>query len=306
MLYFISANEVNIGDVLSNLGIRKLLGVQGMNLYCDRPYVERTKKVIRGAQSNDVFIIGGGGLFKAYFMPLWNEIYRNRKQLRYVLWGIGINDTKRPSLKHVLSQKLMPKTIFLKKWKGIVKNSMISSFRDENTYRYFRGMNNSFKIGCPSINFILDHKRNLPKRVLIHSCNQYLLKYTEVKTVQKITDVLANNLGLEKVYTNREIRGIQEVHEWLDRYSSAHITVSSSLHGCILALSLGSKLIAVSRDWKIEGFLQMVDLEEAICDIDEIEKKAKNIGLQKDVSKRIEKMKKENEYFAQEVKKLIL
>ena len=47
MIYFISANEINIGDVLSNRGIRKLLGVQGMNLYCDRPYVARTKKAIR-------------------------------------------------------------------------------------------------------------------------------------------------------------------------------------------------------------------------------------------------------------------
>jgi len=306
MLYYISANKVNIGDFLSNLGIRKLLGVQGINLYCDRPYIERTKKVIRGAQSNDVFILGGGGLFKDYFMPLWNEIYRNRKQLRYVLWGIGINETKRPSLKHILSQKFMPKTIFLKKWKEIVRNSIISSFRDENTYRYFRRMNNSFKTGYPSINFILDHKRNLPKRMLIHSWNQYLLKDAEVETMQKITDVLAYKLDLEKVYTNLMIKGISELHEWLDRYSSAHITVSSSLHGCILALSLGSKLIAVSRDWKIEGFLQTVNLEEAICNIDEIEKKAKHIELQKDVSKRIEKIKKENEYFAQEVKKLIL
>ena len=117
--------------------------------------------------------------------------------------------------------------------------------------------------------------------------------------------MLAHKLGLEKVYTNRKIRGMTELYKWLDLYSSADLTVSSSLHGCILALSLGSKLIAVSRDWKIEGFLQMVDLVEAICDIDEIEKKAKHLGLQKDVSKRIEKIKKENAYFAQEVKNLI-
>jgi polysaccharide pyruvyl transferase WcaK-like protein len=99
---------------------------------------------------------------------------------------------------------------------------------------------------------------------------------------------------------------MSELYKWLDRYSSAKITVSSSLHGCILALSLGSKLIAISKDWKIEGFLQMVNLEEAICNVDEIGKKAKHLELQKDVSKEIEKIKKENEYFAQKVKKLII
>jgi hypothetical protein len=71
-LYYISANDVNIGDVLSNLGIRKLVGIQGVNLYCDRMYSEQTTRVIRGAQSDDVFIIGGGGLLMDYFMPFWN------------------------------------------------------------------------------------------------------------------------------------------------------------------------------------------------------------------------------------------
>lgn len=96
-----------------------------------------------------------------------------------------------------------------------------------------------------------------------------------------------------------------ELYRWLDLYSSAKITVSSSLHGCILALSLGSKLIAVSRDWKIEGFLEMVELKEAVCDIDEIEKKAEDIEFQKDVSKEVERIKKQNEDFGEKVKKLI-
>lgn len=311
VVYYISANNLYIGEVISNLGIRRLLGVQGMGLYCDRPYVEHTKKVIRSAQRNDVFIIGGGGLLTHYFIPFWNEIYRNRKHLQYILWGIGFCDHKRSGFKRFLWQEflwqeLLAKKIFLKKWKAIVRNSMISSFRDENTYRCFRGTNNTFKVGCPSVNFVLDHKKDFPKRLLIHSCNYHLLNRKEVDAMQKITDVLANKLDLKKVYTNRKIKGLPELYKWLDLYSSAKITVSSSLHGCILALSLGSKLIAVSRDWKMEGFLQMVDLEEAICDIDEIGKKAQHLGLQKDVSNKIEKIKKENAYFAQEVKKLIM
>jgi hypothetical protein len=222
-----------------------------------------------------------------------------------VLWGIGVCDHKRPDLKRFLSQKFMRKPIFLKKWKEIVKNSLASSFRDENTYQHFRELNNSFKIGCPSINFILDHKKELPKKLLIHSCHQNLLKPEEVNSIQKITGRLAHKLGLEEITTNRTIRGIPELYSWLDRYSCAYLTVSSSLHGCILSLTLGSKLIAISKDWKIEGFLQMVDLEEAICDIDEIEIKAEHIKLQKNVSDRIEKIKKENESFAKDVKALI-
>jgi hypothetical protein len=305
MIYFISANDVNIGDVLSSLGIRKLLGAQGVNLYCDRPYVECTKKAIRSAQSDDIFVIGGGGLFMDYFMPFWNEIYRNRKQLRYVLWGIGFCDHKRPGLKRFLRRKLMAKPVFFKRWKGIVENSMASSFRDENTYQYFRGASNSFKIGCPSINFILDHKKELPRNLLIHSCHQNLLNPEEVTSIEKTAATLAHKLGLEEVTTDRTVRGMPELYGWLDRYSCARLTVSSSLHGCILALALGSKLIAVSKDWKIEGFLRLVDLEEAVCDIDEIEEKAERIALQKNVSDGIEKIKKENESFAKDVKALI-
>lgn len=304
MLYYVSANKINIGDVLSNLGIRKLLlGFQGVNLYCDRPYVPITKKVIRKAHRDDIFIIGGGGLFMDYFMPFWNEVYMNMKRLRYILWGVGFCDPKRSDSWWKFWRKRL-RTHNINKWKAIVEHSIVSSFRDENTYQQFKEISDTFKIGCPSINAILDYRRNVHRRLIIHTCHLGLLKPKEVTLIEEIVDNLAHKLGLKKVYVNRMLREVP-LEKIIDLYNSAKITVSSGLHGCIEALCLGSKLIAISKDWKIEGFLEMVGLEEAICNINEIENRAKYLESQRDVFERIEKIIRENEDFAAKVRELI-
>ena len=53
-------------------------------------------------------------------------------------------------------------------------------------------------------------------------------------------------------------------------YASSDLVLSSALHGCILAVAMGRKVLAVSGDYKIEAFMQAAGLGEWVCDIDDV------------------------------------
>ena len=40
------------------------------------------------------------------------------------------------------------------------------------------------------------------------------------------------------------------------------MVLTSRLHGCIIALALGKKLLAISGDWKVESFMARAGLEQ--------------------------------------------
>jgi hypothetical protein len=54
----------------------------------------------------------------------------------------------------------------------------------------------------------------------------------------------------------------------LDRYRACDLVLSSRLHGCILGLALGRKVLAVSGDWKVESFMSAAGLDEWVLDRD--------------------------------------
>jgi polysaccharide pyruvyl transferase WcaK-like protein len=60
------------------------------------------------------------------------------------------------------------------------------------------------------------------------------------------------------------------LQQTLDLYASADLIVTSRLHGCILALATGRKVLAVSADHKVESFMQAAGLRDWVLDLDDI------------------------------------
>jgi polysaccharide pyruvyl transferase WcaK-like protein len=58
----------------------------------------------------------------------------------------------------------------------------------------------------------------------------------------------------------------------LDLYASADLVLTSRLHGCIIALAMGRKVLAVSGDRKVESFMEAAGLRDWVCDLDEIDR----------------------------------
>jgi len=307
MLYYIFANDINIGDLISYYGIKKLLKLEGMCLFCDKYYVRNTKKILKRAEKDDFFIIGGGGLFKDYFMPLWNQIYKNRKNTNYILWGIGLNEDKIDDSHLHRYIKNIKKRNNMIKWYDIVKYSKISSFRDLNTYKYFSNISNIHLTGCPSINFLLDYyklndKKN--KKYLLQSCHTTLLNRNEKRYLDNMLPKIAKKMSLEYIYTDNNLNNL-DFENILNVYKSSEITVSSRLHGCIIALCFGSNLLAISKNWKIEGFLNLIKSNDVICDFYELKNKLSNIKNQKKAFNKLNEIKKNNINFSKKVLEII-
>jgi len=56
----------------------------------------------------------------------------------------------------------------------------------------------------------------------------------------------------------------------LSRYENSDIVLSSALHGCIIGVAMGLKVLAVSGDRKIEAFMEAVNLKDWALDTSEV------------------------------------
>jgi polysaccharide pyruvyl transferase WcaK-like protein len=54
----------------------------------------------------------------------------------------------------------------------------------------------------------------------------------------------------------------------LNQYEQADIILTGRLHGCIIGLAMGRKVLAVSGDRKIESFMSAAGLEQWVIDVD--------------------------------------
>ena len=101
MIHHIYANQSNIGDWLSALGIQSLLpSVNVVEPFCDEPFTPDTLAALSECAADDFVIIGGGGLFMDYFTigrgvmlawPLSSERFAPPFHLFYGLrWSHGL------------------------------------------------------------------------------------------------------------------------------------------------------------------------------------------------------------------------
>lgn len=262
-VHHVFANRSNAGDWLSAQGIQRLLGGTGIVEHlCDEPFIAETFANLTRCSARDVVVIGGGGLLSAYFEPFWRGLLALELKAPLVLWGVGCCDRK-------LGPSLPDRGLMAE----IVRGSRICVVRDKLT-RDFLGDASSrvTVVPCPTISALDSLSRD--GDAVLHADHFDNIGEENFYRVKAICDDYAQRRGVKSLWTNNVIPAGQQAR--LDAtvalYRSASLVVSSRLHGCIIGLALGCRVIAVSGDRKVESFMAAAGLSDWVCGLEQLDR----------------------------------
>lgn len=260
MIYHLFANRSNIGDWLSAKGIQHILpGEKIVEGLCDAPFIDETMALLSKATPDDLIVIGGGGLFMDYFTPFWERFHEATLEASFCIWGVGCCDWKRrPSIG--------PKALLEK----IVGRSRLCVVRDRLTQDLLADCSLPEPVPCPSM--IAIDKPAEPAHGILHVDNFTIAGETVYHAMDACAREFAERTGRPYRQTNNRIEPGSEaaLASILQRYRAADIVLSSALHGCIIAVAMGKKIIAVSGDRKIEGFMEVAGLSDWVLDVEQV------------------------------------
>lgn len=262
MIHHIYANQSNIGDWLSARGIQQLLSPLPFKEYlCDTPFVPETiARLSAELTPDDLVIIGGGGLFSNYFTPFWQAFSPLAHRCRVIVWGVGCCDIK-------TGKSLPPPGLI----QSIVKNSSLCVVRDELTHRYLALGDQPLIVPCPTFNAVATcaHLGN----GMLHVDHYDTIGSDNYEKVVRMTEAFAQRTGRICRQTNNLISAgnRRELDERITRYQKSELVITSRLHGCIIGLAMGNKVLALSGDRKVESFMHAAGLDDWVCDVAEID-----------------------------------
>lgn len=262
MIHHVFANRSNVGDWLSALGIQKLISPYPFTEHlCDRPFIDNTLRQLRKTTREDLIIIGGGGLFMNYFSPFWKGFRSIAGQTPFCIWGAGFCDLKRHESK--TSALLLAE---------IASKAHLCLVRDALTHSYLGLDNLPPPVPCPSVMVL--KKQRKPGWGVLHAANYSTAGADVYHFMRKVSGRFAAETGRSFRETNNQVRPDNRVEfrKVMGLYASSDIVVSSRLHGCIIGLAMGRKVLAVSGDRKVESFMQALGLSDWVCDIKGVEK----------------------------------
>ncbi len=297
MIYHIYANRSNIGDWLSAKGIQKLLETKEITeCLCDEPFIEETMKTLSKATKEDLIIIGGGGLLMDYFIPFWNAFKQVADTIPFIIWGIGYCDIKQ-------EDSLPPNSLV----EEIVNKSNLCILRDELSRSYLPHCSLPLPVPCPSINYI--DPVQVKGSNFLHVVNYTTAGADTYEAMCDIAKSFTKNSGIIYRETNNIINkgSEKELSQILSLYKDSDIILSSALHGCIIGVAMGLKVIAVSGDRKIEGFMESVGLQEWVLDTTELNRLPElllKINLQNIPSLLVENIRMRNKQTAAIIKSM--
>lgn len=260
MVYHVFANRSNIGDWLSAKGIQKLLfPIEVSECLCDEPFVEETINRLSTATENDLIIIGGGGLLMDYFVPFWQAFKTISERVPFCIWGIGYCDLK--------NEATLPPNDLIE---YIITRSKLTIVRDDLTRSYLSKLELPSPISCPSINVIkpvLEQGKDI-----LHVVNYTTAGANTYEVMCKEAKLFAQETGRVYRETNNLIaqENEEQMERIISRYKQSEIILSSALHGCIIGVAMGLKVLAVSGDRKIDAFMQEVGLKDWVLDVNDI------------------------------------
>jgi hypothetical protein len=119
----------------------------------------------------------------------------------------------------------------------------------------------------------LHPRADVPKRPsLLHAVHYAVTGHARYERMVELTRSIARRHGHEYVETNNEVERDSEraLQGELSLYAAADWVISTRLHGCIIGLAMGCKVLAVSGDRKVESFMHAAGLADWICDIGEL------------------------------------
>src|SRR5688572_15272001 len=95
MIHHVYANRSNIGHWLSARAIHSTLPPLPIREHRrTEDFVDETVAALADVGRDDVIVIGGGGLFMDYFLPLWRGVRQFVERTNVILWGVGYCDQK--------------------------------------------------------------------------------------------------------------------------------------------------------------------------------------------------------------------
>jgi polysaccharide pyruvyl transferase WcaK-like protein len=256
MILHVFANRSNVGDWLSARAIQRLLRLPVVELLCDEPFVPETLNQLSRAEPSDLIVIGGGGLFMDYFASFWTGFEPLSERIPFCIWGVGCCDMKR-----VVS---MPDAAFLAR---IVSRSRLCCVRDQLTREFLCACTLPDPVPCPALT-IVDARP--PGYGVLHVDALDNVGEDAYETMNAVGRAFAARTQRSFAAINNEIASGSErsLAATLNQYEQADIILTGRLHGCIIGLAMGRKVLAVSGDRKIESFMSAAGLEQWVIDVD--------------------------------------
>lgn len=294
MIHHVYANQSNVGDWLSARGIQSLLAPRVVTEhFCDEPFVPKTLAELGKAGPDDFIIIGGGGLFMDYFVPFWEGFRPISRRVPFVIWGVGACDMKR-------EQSRPP----VKLISEIVKQSRLCVVRDELTREILSRCKLPPPVICPTVVAVPTAGGETKRLLHVDHFNNVGAEIYE--RMVAVSEKFAEQTGRSCRQTNNVISAGHkgELKKTLDLYIASDLVLTSRLHGCIISLALGRRVLAVSGDHKVEAFMRAAGLSEWVIDMEQLDtlpEKLDKLPIQKLPVKFIEEGRRRNRNMAEKI-----
>jgi hypothetical protein len=258
-IYHVFANRSNVGDWLSARGIQSLLApLSVVELLCDEPFVPQTLERLSAAGPDDLVVIGGGGLFMDYFEPFWQGFALVAARVPFCIWGVGCCDLKR-------SNSRLPQSLI----GPIASRARLCVVRDKLSRDFLSGHTQARVVACPTLNVLGTRP---PGDGVLHVDAYDDVGQEAYELMNRAGADFAACAGRPFRTTNNLVPAGNEraLDGVLGRYAEAGAVLTSRLHGCIIGLAMGRKVLAVSGDHKVEAFMSAVGLGEWVLGPDEL------------------------------------
>ncbi len=297
MIYHVYANQKNIGDWLSARAIQSLIGRgRVVELFCDEPFVKETLAVLATAGPRDLVVIGGGGLFMDYFVPFWEGFLPIAPRVQFCIWGVGYCDMKDD-----------PSRAPIDLLEQIVHHSTLCIVRDELTRQHLIGSALAPPVCCPTINLISTRP---PGIGLLHVDTRGDVGEANYALMEACGRDCSARSGIQFQSMSNEIPAGSEkaLMHAIDLYASSGLVMTARLHGCIIGLAMGRKVLAVSCDRKIESFMNAAGLASWVIDVNDVKEilplRLDMLSTQPDVSDFISSVRSANAEVGRQVQAL--
>ena len=261
MIHHVYANQSNVGDWLSARGIQsRLAPLRVTEHFCDAPFVPDTLRELSKATEKDFIILGGGGLFMDYFVPFWEGFREIAERVPFVIWGAGCCDMKR--------EKTRAPAALLE---NIIRRSRLCVVRDALTRGLLGGCVMAEPVPCPTM--VAVPSADSVARGLLHVDHYDNVGAKIYEEMVAVSERFAEETGRSYRQTNNLIPAGHEgaLQKTLGLYAAADLIVTSRLHGCIIALAMGRRVLVVSADHKVESFMQAAELSDWVIGLEELE-----------------------------------
>ena len=236
MIHHVYANQSNVGDWLSARGIQALLAPRAVTEhFCDEPFVPATLGQLMRARADDFIVIGGGGLFMDYFVPFWEGFLPIAARVPFALWGVGCCDMKQ--------EKTRPPLALIS---AIVKQSRLCVVRDQLTRDLLGASHLPPPVPCPTLNAVA--ATGGAQNRLLHVDHFDNVGADIFSEMGRVAEEFAQRTGRSYRQSNNLLPAGNKgaMQTLLELYASADLVLTSRLHGCIIALATGRRVLAVS------------------------------------------------------------